>query len=261
MSKIEFNSNKLLTYGKAVYLALDHGLEHGPSDFNIKNVDPDYVLNIADRGKFNAIILQKGLAMKYYGNFKSRLPLIIKLNGKTKLPKDNEPYSGQICSVSKAVRLGATAVGYTIYFGSPYEEQMLKEFSKIEEEAHDNGLPVVVWAYPRGPSINDKDTETLAYSARAALELGADFIKIKYNNDKNYDWVVKCAGKAKLFMSGGEKENSKDFLNQVYNIMKAGAYGIAVGRNVWQSEEPFKVAKALRAIVLENKTVGEAIKF
>ena len=126
--------NELLTNNKALFLALDQGLEHGPKDFNLTTINPEYVFNLARDEKFNAIILQKGLAIRYHENYRYKIPLILKLNGKTGLGH-REPYSPQICSVKKAVKLGADAVGYTIYFGSPYEPEMFKEFSKIEEEA------------------------------------------------------------------------------------------------------------------------------
>jgi class I fructose-bisphosphate aldolase len=253
--------NSLLTNGKAVFLALDQGLEHGPGDFNYKNINPEYVFDIAKKGEFNALILQKGLAIKYHDNYRYKIPLILKLNGKTSLPNNVEPYAPQLCSVNKAVKLGADAVGYTIYFGSPYETEMLKDFAKVEEEAHDYGLPVVVWAYPRGTGISDRDTDVLAYSARAALELGADFIKIKYNGDRNYNWVVKSAGNAKLFMSGGAKRDANGFLSDLYHVMRCGGSGIAVGRNVWQAANPLKVTKAIKSIVFDNKNVEKAFKF
>ncbi len=212
-SKLNSKLNAILKNDKAVYLALDQGLEHGPTDFNNLNIDPEYVFDIAKKGDFNAIILQKGLAIRYHENYKYKIPLILKLNGKTNLFKTDTPYSSQICSVNQAVKLGADAIGYTLYFGSPYEAQMFSEFAKIEEEAHNHGLPVVLWAYPRGPGVDDTNTNTLAYAARASLELGADLIKIKYNGDPNYKWVVKCAGNAKLFVAGGMKTENISLLN------------------------------------------------
>lgn len=256
----EHKVNSLLTKGKAVFLALDQGLEHGPKDFNLNTIDSEYVFNLAREGNFNALILQKGLAIRYHDSFRYKVPLILKLNGKTNL-SHADPYSPQICSVNKAIKLGADAVGYTIYFGSPYESFMFKDFARIEEEAHDYGLPVVVWAYPKGSGIDDTSTDTLAYSARAALELGADFIKIKYNDDpQGFKWVVKSAGNAKLFVAGGEKTNPKHLLTDVYDTMQAGASGVAIGRNVWQSEQPLKIADAVKSIVFGGKTVEQAMK-
>ena len=131
MKKI--NLNKVFEKGKAMYLAYDQGLEHGPSvDFNDKNIDPLYIIEIAKNAGYNGLIVGKGIAEKYNKEIKkSKVPLIVKLNGKTKLFK-GEPISLQLCSVKEAIKLGAKAVGYTIYVGSAYESKMLKEFERIE---------------------------------------------------------------------------------------------------------------------------------
>ena len=133
--------NKNLKQGKAMFLAYDHGLEHGPSDFHDKDADPNYIIDIAKKGKYNAVIFQKGIAEKYNDKIKkSKVPLIIKLNGKTNL-FGGEAVSRQICSVKEAIKLGASAVGYTIYIGSKYESVMMKEFDAIEEYS-ENSDPI-----------------------------------------------------------------------------------------------------------------------
>lgn len=250
--------NKIMTGGKTLLLAYDQGLEHGPSDFNDKNVDPEYVMNIAIKGKFNGIILQKGIAEKYY---KNKVPLILKLNGKTKYLK-GDPYSPQLCTVQEAIDYGASAVGYTIYVGSKYEAKMFKEFEIIQKEAHENGLPVIAWMYPRGTNIKNETSKTnLAYAARIGLELGADIIKIKYpGNVKTFEWVVKNAGKTKVVVAGGLKKRSNSLLKETYDFMKSGASGMAIGRNIWQSEEPLKITKALKEIIFKDKDVKSALK-
>lgn len=239
---------KIMKKEKALYIAYDQGLEHGPSDFNDKNVDPNYILDIAEKGKVNGIILQKGIAEKYYK--KCKVPLILKLNGKTNLVK-GDPIARQLCTVKEAVKLGAKAVGYTIYIGSKHESLMFEEFENIEREAHKRGLPVILWAYPRGKAIkNELSRENLAYAARVGLELGADIIKIRYNGKMNdLRWVVKCAGKTKVVIAGGKKKNAKAFLKEAKDIMKCGAVGLAVGRNVWQSKKPLKMIKELKKII------------
>lgn len=242
----------ITTKGKSVFLAYDQGLEHGPStDFNDKNVDPLYILDIAKKGKFNAIVYQKGIAEKYHSEIKkSKVPLIVKLNGKTSLYK-GEPIARQLCSVKEAVKLGAKAVGYTIYIGSEHESEMMAEFEKIEEEAHARGLPVVLWIYPRGKDItNDVSREVLSYAARTGLELGADIVKIKYcGNADDLKWAVKSAGRTKVVVAGGMKSDEWKFLESVRDVMKSGASGIAVGRNVWQATKPIELAEKLRKIV------------
>lgn len=252
---------RLLSGGRSLILAYDQGLEHGPTDFNLDNVNPNYFLDIAEKGGFNAVVLHHGIAEKYYQNYRDRLRLILKLNGKTNIAKV-EPYSAQICSVDRAVKLGAEAVGYTVYVGSPREDEIFNEFGKVVEKAHDYGIPVVAWMYPRGPFVpNDTTTEILAYAARVGLELGADILKMKYNHDKEgFKWVVKAAGKCKVIVAGGHKEAEDELLQQARDIIDAGAAGMAIGRNIWQNKEPLKITKALKKIIIENKSVKEAMK-
>lgn len=245
------NLNKILRKGKALFLAYDQGLEHGPTDFNDKNVDPKYIMEIAKKGKYTGIIFQKGIAEKYSKEIKlSKVPLIVKLNGKTNLVK-GDPVSTQLCTVKEAIKFGAVAVGYTIYLGSVYEARMFGEFENIQREAHEKGLPVIVWIYPRGKSIKGKSSkELMAYATRTGLEIGADIIKIVYNgNLKDLKWAVKSAGKAKVVIAGGVKEDEKLLLKQTKDILKSGAIGLAIGRNVWQDKEPLKITEKLRRII------------
>ncbi len=242
-----------LTNGRSMLLAYDQGLEHGPStDFNDRNVDPSYIMEVATKGKFNGIVFQKGIAEKY---FNGKVPLILKVNGKAALAK-GEPMSRQNCSVEYAISLGAKAIGYTIYLGSAYEGEMFAEFGRIQEQAHKAGLPAIAWVYPRGAAIqNDTAKEIVSYAARTGLELGADAVKIKYTGDpQSFSWAVKSAGKSLVFMSGGPKAPTDEaFLAQVQGAIDAGATGLAVGRNVWQNEDPFKIADSLRRIIFAKK--------
>jgi class I fructose-bisphosphate aldolase len=238
-----------LTNERSMLLAYDQGLEHGPSaDFNDKNVDPAYIMEIASTGGFNGVVFQKGVAERFY---EGKVPLIIKLNGKTSLSK-GEPISRQVCSVEEAVSLGAKGVGYTIYLGSGLESEMLAEFGKIQEEAHQRGLPAIAWIYPRGAAVqNDTSKEIVSYAARAGLELGADAVKIKYTGDSaTFSWAVRAAAGVRVFMSGGPKAPTDgDFLRQVEGVINAGATGVAVGRNVWQNEDPLAMAEKLKSVI------------
>jgi class I fructose-bisphosphate aldolase len=255
---LKVSIDRFLTNGHGLILAYDHGIEHGPRDFNEKSVDPTLIMELASKGEFNGIVFQKGIAEAYYDG---SIPLIVKLNAKSELV-EGEPISRQVCSVEEAISLGAKAVGYTVYLGSAHESIMLQELGKIVEESHKRDLPVMAWMYPRGGKVKvDTAKEIVAYAARAGLEIGVDAVKIKYTGDvESFNWAIRCAGKARVFMSGGPKtETEKDFLVQAREVMDAGATGIAVGRNVWQSRDPFHMARMLKSIVIENNSVEEAI--
>lgn len=250
--------SKITRDGKALFLAYDQGFEHGPTDFNDENVDPEKLLKIADSGYFTGVILQKGIAEKYYASAGSahhwKVPLIVKLNGKTNLVKDEDPYSPQVCSVQEALTYGASAVGYTLYIGSEFEPLMTQEFGKIEQEAEEAGIPVIAWIYPRGKNVPDEsDPKMVAYAARVGLELGADIVKIRYTGDiASFKWVVAAAGKAKVVVMGGSKLPEGSFVKMVQDCMEAGAIGMAVGRNIWQSSDPLEISKEIAEIVFES---------
>jgi len=248
-----------LRSGKGMLLAYDQGLEHGPSkDFDDRNVNPSFIMETAAKGGFTGVVFQKGVAERFYDG---KVPLIVKVNGKSSLPA-GDPISRQVCSVGHAVALGAKGIGYTIYLGSSHEAEMLSEFGRVQEEAHQRGVAAIAWIYPRGAGVqNDVSKEIVAYAARTGLELGADAVKIKYTGDSaSFAWAVKSAAGTKVFMSGGPKAPTDEaFLQQVRGVMDAGATGLAVGRNVWQHKDPLKLADSLRKVIFEGKSVQEAL--
>ena len=172
-------------------LPLDQGLEHGPTDFfpNPAALDTDFQFRLALEGDYSAIALGIGLAEKYMADYCGRIPLILKLNGKTNIPEDDEAVSPLSASVEDAVRLGADAVGYTLYVGSPRQDSEILQFQKVRQDCERYGMPIVMWAYPRGRAIEAKGGKgTLFaqdYAARVAEELGADVVKLHEPTEDN----------------------------------------------------------------------------
>jgi class I fructose-bisphosphate aldolase len=245
--------------GTALFLPYDQGLEHGPRDFfaNPAASDPRYIIRLAVEGGFNGIALQIGLADKFYWDYAGQVPLILKLNGKTEIPSDARALSPLHASVADAVRLGADAVGYTLYVGTPAQEQDFAQLRLVREEAHRLGMPLIVWAYPRGEAIDAKGGKdsfyAVDYAARTASELGADVVKVNFPHpDKrsgvpaSYDTgftpqqavsaVVRSATRTLVLISGGEKAGDQAMLEKAREAMEAGATGLIFGRNVWQRD-------------------------
>jgi len=253
--------------GTLLVLPLDQGLEHGPTDFfpHPPAVDPSYQFELAEAGGFSAIALGIGLAEKYMTEYCGRVPLILKLNGKTNIPSDADATSPLFASVEDAVRLGADAVGYTMYVGSPRQHDEFRQFEKVRQDCERYGMPLVLWSYPRGSAVNGKGgTNTLFaqdYAARVALELGADIVKLHEPNDSvvnvpaPYDKlqedaaarcarVVRSAGRTMVLFSGGEKnDDDAAVLRKVEFYVQSGASGVMFGRNMWL--RPFDQAVAL----------------
>ena len=260
-----------LRNGTAIFLPYDQGLEHGPRDFfaNPAASDPRYILKLALEGGFNGIAIQIGLAEKFYWDYAGEIPLVLKLNGKTDIPPSDDPLSPVNATVEDAVRLGADAVGYTLYVGSPAQERDFEQYRQVRADAQRFGMPLIVWSYPRGEAIDAKGGKdsfyAVDYAARTASELGADVVKVNFPHpEKHYgayarefssqqaiDAVVRSANRTLLLVSGGERAGDEAMLEKARQSMEAGATGLIFGRNVWQREhsESLRFAAQLKDIL------------
>ncbi|MFC7069064.1 class I fructose-bisphosphate aldolase [Halobaculum lipolyticum] len=249
--------------GTSLILAYDHGLEHGPVDFapNPETADPERVFDLATHDAVTALAVGKGVAEAYYPSYDDDVALLAKLNGTSDLWM-GEPNSAVNWSVDYAAELGADAVGFTLYGGSNHEVEMAEEFREAQEDAREHGLGVVMWSYPRGQGLkNDTSPETIAYAARLGLELGADVAKVKYpGSTEAMARAVRMAGPTKVVMSGGSKADDRSFLESVAGATAGGAKGLAVGRNVFQRENPVEILDALEALLFEDASVDEALE-
>ena len=261
--------------GKAMFLPIDHGLEHGPKDFfaNPEAADPEYQLKLAARGGYSGIVFHVGLAQKFMARYAGRVPLVLKINGKTNIPADDEAFSPLDGSVEDAVRLGADAVGYTLYVGSPAQDRDIRQFMEVRRDCERYAMPIIMWAYPRGSAVEARGGRdslyAVEYAARVAQELGADMVKLnmplsenpkKQEEPKPYDGlkyteaeaagrVVKAAGRTFALFSGGERLSDDEMLKKVELAMKSGATGILFGRNMWQ--RPLREALAMTERAME----------
>jgi class I fructose-bisphosphate aldolase len=248
-----------LRNGTAMFLPYDQGLEHGPRDFfaNPAASDPSYIVKLAVEGGFNGVAVQIGSAEKFFWDYAGEVPLILKLNGRTEIPPATAPRSPLNGSVEDAVRLGADAVGYTLYVGSEQQEADFEAFSAVRREAKRFGLPLIVWSYPRGGSVDAKGGKEslyqIDYASRTAAELGADIVKLNFPRPgltegvpKAYaqavaeqqavNQVVHSAVRTPVLLSGGERGGDEEVLDKARMAMEAGALGVIFGRNVWQRE-------------------------
>jgi fructose-bisphosphate aldolase, class I len=248
--------------GVMMLLPIDQGIEHGPRDFfpNPASKDPAYQFRLAAEAGYSAIACQIGLASKYYPDYAGQLPLILKINGKTDIPPQDEAISMLNASVEDAVRLGADAVGYTLYVGSPSQGDDLLQLKQVREDCERYGMPLMIWAYPRGRDLDEKGGErtfyAIDYAARMAMEMGADIVKLNMpkidpekdkltpkpynslsiNRDEAIRQCVESAGRALVVLSGGSKIDDDQLFAQTRSIMEAGGSGVIYGRNVWQRE-------------------------
>jgi class I fructose-bisphosphate aldolase len=268
--------------GTLMLLPIDQGIEHGPRDFfpNPASKDPEYQFRLAAEAGYSALACQIGMAEKYYADYAGQVPLILKVNGKTDIPPSDDALSTCNASVEDAVRLGADAVGYTLYVGSPRQGEDLAQLRQVRQDCDRFGMPLVIWAYPRGAALDKKGGQStfyaIDYAARMAMEMGADVVKLnmpKIDPEKDKltpapyneldvtqeDAIRACvasAGRSLVVLSGGSKIPDEKVLEQTRFIMQAGGSGVIYGRNVWQREwsEALEIIEQIKESLLANAT-------
>lgn len=258
------NHGRLGGSGKLVILPVDQGFEHGPARsfaVNPPAYDPLYHFQLALDAGCNAYAAPLGFLEAGAAEYAWQIPLILKLNNHEVLYDEKDPCPSQTASVKDALRLGCSAVGFTIYPGSSQSRLMYQQLREITQEAKANGLPMVVWSYPRGSSLTKEGETALdvaAYAAQIAAQMGANIIKVKpptahvelKEAQKVYEaqkipretlaervrHVVQSAfnGKRIVIFSGGAKEGDEQLLNEIRQIHQGGGYGSIVGRNSFQ---------------------------
>ncbi|MEI7892066.1 MAG: class I fructose-bisphosphate aldolase [Myxococcales bacterium] len=279
------NHGTLAGTGKFVILPVDQGFEHGPARSFAPNpggYDPDYHFQLAIDSGCNAYAAPLGFLEAAADKFAGQVPLILKLNNSDSLAKIDQPCSAVTGSVKDALRLGCTAIGYTIYPGSGQRNRQYEDLRDLISEAKAVGIPTIVWSYPRGAGIS-KDGETAvdvaAYAAQIAAQLGAHVIKIKPPKDfveqaeakkvfekhqiptKTLPDRVRHAvqsafnGKRIVIFSGGEAKGTEEVLEEVRGIAAGGGFGSIMGRNAFQRPRADAIA-LLHAVMKVYKDLG-----
>jgi class I fructose-bisphosphate aldolase len=266
--------------GKLVILPVDQGFEHGPARSFAPNpaaYDPHYHFQLAIDAGLSAYAAPLGMIEAGAGSFAGAIPTILKVNSSNSLATDkNQALTG---SVNDALRLGCSAIGFTIYPGSEFAFDLMEEIRELAEEAKSAGLAVVIWSYPRGPNL-DKAAETAfdicAYAAHMAALLGAHIIKVKpptavvsleaakksYANvdgstmAKRVEHVVQsCFGGRRIVVfSGGEAKDLEGLYTEIRGLRDGGANGSIIGRNTFQRprEEALAMLDKIIDIYLNN---------
>jgi class I fructose-bisphosphate aldolase len=258
------NHGRLGGTGKLVILPVDQGWEHGPARSFAKNpagYDPRYHFELAIEAGCNAYAAPLGFIEAGSRQFAGEIPLILKINNNELMKKEPEPIQSLNASIEDALRLGCSAIGFTIYPGSGMGKTQYEEISALAAEAKANGLAVVIWSYPRGSSLSKKGqtaVDIVAYAAHIAAQLGANFIKVKpptehieleearkvYEAEKipiqtladRVRHVVQSAfnGRRIVIFSGGAAKGDEAVLEEIRQISEGGGFGSIIGRNSFQ---------------------------
>lgn len=267
--------------GRLMLFACDQKVEHMNKDFygegiDIADAEPEHLFEIGKNGVIGVLAGQRGLVSRYAADY-PELNYLIKMNSKTNLIKTSQedPYSPQLTDLEAVLQMRENGVnvvglGYTIYLGSEYEATMMAEAGQLIAQAHECGLLVVLWIYPRGKAVTaEKDPDLIAGAAGVALCLGADFVKVNPPAPEDgrtpaeaLAIAAKAAGRTGLVCAGGGTVDAKTFLTQLHDqIHVGGACGNATGRNIHQRslDEAVRLTKAISAITLSDSSVDDAL--
>lgn len=238
MASKESRLKTILKDGKTLILAFDHGVEHGPAKYDGVDLDPKRIARIAVEGKVNGIIVHSGVA-RIIKPIIRKIPLIIKLTARTSLSPEENEMQELVTTVEEAKILGATAVAFSLYVGAGREAEMIKRLSEVKLECLRNQIPLLGFAYPRSRQFDKYDPTAVRYAARVGAEFGFDVVKTYYTGDpESFSKVVKDAGFVPVVAAGGPKlDDAEDVIKAVEDVMKAGAAGVAIGRNIWTRDD------------------------
>ena len=241
--------------GRTLIAAFDHGLIDGP----MRGIErPGEVLSQIVAGGADAILTSFGTAERFAEEI-APAGLILRLDGGgTKLGKTGP--GAQFHTVEGALRLGADAVVVSAFPGASNELTTLQVLSAVIDEAHAWGLPVMAEMQPGGFDSGPESctTDNVALSARVAAELGADWVKVPYAGE--FDKVVSACFVPVVMLGGAHKAGERITLENIKSAVEAGAAGVAIGRNIFQAENPRLMTAAVAAIVHESATVEQALE-
>jgi len=234
--------------GHCVMLAVDHGYFQGPTTGlrNLgKTVNP--LIPYAD-----ALMITRG-ALKNWIPPEMNKPIILRVSGGQSILKE---LSNEIIttSIQDAIRINASAITCSVYIGGEYEKETIANLAKLVNWGEDYGIPVL--AVTAVGKEMARDARYLGLACRICVETGAHIIKTYYC--ENFNEIVEACGKTPVVIAGGKKIAEKEALQMAKNAIDNGAIGVDMGRNIFQSDKPIGMIKAVRAIVHEGKSVDEA---
>ena len=236
--------------GKTVMLAVDHGYFQGPTtglrEFK-KNIEP--LIPYAD-----CLFITRGM-LRNCIEATTKIPIFLRVSGGPSVIKDDLSDEYITTSMTEALRLNAVGVGMSIFVGGINESRTVANLGKLVNEAEISNMPVL--AITAVGKEMTRDARYLGLACRMAVEQGAHIVKTYYC--ENFTEVVKACP-VPIVIAGGKKIPEKDALQMARNAIDDGAVGVDMGRNIFQSDSPVGMIKAIRAVVHDNASVDEAYK-
>ncbi len=238
--------------GKAVMLAVDHGYFLGPTEsleVPRKTIQP--LLKYCD-----SLMLTRGV-LRTSVDAHFPIPVVLRVSGGSSIIGEDLSNEKITTSVKDAIRLNVSALAMSIFVGAKHEHDSLVSLGNLVNEAGEYGIPVLA-VTAVGKELKKRDARYLSLACRIAAEFGAHMVKTYYCD--NFEKVVNSCP-VPVIIAGGPKLAEKEALELAFNAIKAGAVGVDMGRNIWQSDHPVPMIRAVRAIVHGHQNVTQAYDF
>ena len=235
--------------GRCVMLAVDHGYFLGPTErleIPSKTIRP--LLPYAD-----SLMITRGV-LRTSVNPSTDVPIVLRVSGGSSVIGEDLSNETVTASIDDAIRLNATCLALSIFVGSKYEHQTLSSLAKLVDEGEKYGIPIL--AVTAVGKEMARDARYLGLACRIAAEFGAHVVKTYYC--ENFEKVVEGCPVPVIIAGGKKLSKEVDALELAYNAVEQGASGVDMGRNIWQSDCPVAMIKAVRAIVHNDSDVNEA---
>ena len=242
-------SRIILPYdNRALMLAVDHGYFLGPTEkLEIPKRTVAPLLKYCDSLMITRGVQRTSVEPGY------PVPIVLRVSGGPSIIGEDLSDEEITVSIKEAIRLNASAVAMSIFVGSKNEKQTIVNLGRLVSEAEEYGIPVLAVTAVGKDMV--RDARYLSLACRVAAEQGAHIVKTYYCDD--FKKVVQSCP-VPIIIAGGKKIPERDALKLTYDALKAGAVGVDMGRNIWQSENPVPMIKAVRTIVHQNATVEDA---
>jgi fructose-bisphosphate aldolase/2-amino-3,7-dideoxy-D-threo-hept-6-ulosonate synthase len=243
---------------RTVIVPMDHGMSVGPIP---GIVDMMKTVDLVAEGGANAVLGHVGLPLFGHRRYGKDIGLIMHLSASTSLSPDPNN-KVLITPVEDAIKMGADAVSVHINIGAETECDMLQKLGMTASKCREWGMPLLAMMYPRGKKVGSENSvEYVRIAARAAAEVGVDIVKTNYTGDIDSFREVTRGCPVPVVVAGGPRmETTQQILEMVHDSIEAGGYGIAIGRNIFQAEDPVKMVRAMAKIVHGGFDVKEALK-
>ncbi|MHB0915217.1 MAG: 3-hydroxy-5-phosphonooxypentane-2,4-dione thiolase [Thermoleophilia bacterium] len=235
--------------GKTVMLAVDHGYFMGPTS-GLEQLDQTVnpLLPYAD-----TLMLTRG-ALRNYIDPGVDIPITLRVSGGTSILNKDLLHEGAVCSIEDAIRLNVSCVAFSILVGAEYERDTILAFTEIIDEARAYGIPTLCVTAVGRDMV--RDARYMSLASRLAAELGADIVKTYYVD--GFEKVTETCP-VPVVIAGGKKIPEKDALQMAHDAIAAGAAGVDMGRNIFQSDDPVAMIQAVRSVVHDGATVKDAL--